>query len=97
MKPTTYNLPTKLTKEIGQIARQSERSRSYVVRKLLESALTGTDRLAALTAIAAAELEDEAANRQHERGPNSGQIIADSSADGHRRLAALGEIAKGSK
>jgi predicted transcriptional regulator len=98
MKPTSVALPSELTERIDQVARDSERSRSYVVRKLLENALTGDDRLRALEEIAAAGLEANAAERAYRvRGPNPCQVIAESATDGHARLAAMGKIAKGGK
>jgi predicted transcriptional regulator len=96
MKPTSVALPSELTARIDSVARQSDRSRSYVVRKLLENALTGADRLRALEEIAAAGVEENAAKRAYRvRGPNPGQVIAESATDGHARLAAMGKIAKG--
>jgi predicted transcriptional regulator len=97
MKPTTYNLPDELTDRIGQVARDSERSRSFVVRKLLEQSLTGADRLRALEAVAAEGLAEFAAEHARERGPNPGQIIAASSTEGHARLRAFDEIAAGNR
>ncbi|MGO9036433.1 MAG: ribbon-helix-helix protein, CopG family [Steroidobacteraceae bacterium] len=95
MKPATFNLPAELTDKIGQIACDSERSRSYVVRKLLESALTGEERLEALKQIAAQGLED--ANAPRERAPNATAVIANSCSDGRNRLDALQRIANGGK
>ena len=98
MKPTSVALPSELTERIDQVARDSERSRSYVVRKLLENALTGDDRLRALEELAAAGLEANAAEREARvRGPNPGEIIAESSTDGHDRLRALHRIAAGNR
>jgi predicted transcriptional regulator len=98
MKITSVSLPTGLTDRLDEVARDSERSRSYVVRKLLENALTGEDRLRALEAIAAAGLEANAAERAARvRGPNPGGIIAESSTDGHDRLRALSRIAAGNR
>jgi predicted transcriptional regulator len=98
MKPTSVALPSELTARIDSVARQSDRSRSYVVRKLLENALTGEDRLRALEAIAAAGLEANAAERAARvRGPNPGEVIAESSADGHARLNAMKKIAAGNR
>ena len=98
MKPTSVALPSELTARIDNVARQSDRSRSYVVRKLLENALTGEDRLHALEEIAAAGLEANAAERAAcVRGPNPGEIIAESSTDGHDRLRALNRIAAGNR
>lgn len=58
MKITSVSLPYELTDRIDQVARESERSRSFIVRKLLEKALSGPERLAALEAIANLELGD---------------------------------------
>ena len=90
--------PADLVRRLDEIAQVTDRTRNYVARRLLEHSVTGADRLKALQAISAAELEQfEAAVGERERGPNPGNVIAESSADGHRRLAALAEIAKGSK
>lgn len=97
MKITSVSLPTELTDRIDQVARDSERSRSFVVRKLLERSLTGKERLAALEEIAAQGLEEYAAKHAREPGQNPGEIIAESSTDGHRRLDAMQKIAKGGK
>jgi predicted transcriptional regulator len=98
MKITSVSLPTGLTDRLDQVARDSERSRSYVVRKLLENALTGDDRLRALEELAAAGLEANAAERAARvRGPNPGEIIAESSTDGHARLNAMKKIAAGNR
>jgi Arc/MetJ-type ribon-helix-helix transcriptional regulator len=97
MKITSVSLPTELTEKIDQVARDSERSRSFVVRKLLESALTGQERLDALQAIADAGPADYAANATRERGPNATAVIAESCADGRARLDALQKIAAGKK
>jgi predicted transcriptional regulator len=90
-------LPEHLAKEIDKAAAADDRSRSAYIRRTLERAVTGHDRLAALEEIAAEGLEDYAANVTRERGPNPGQVIAESSTDGHRRLEALEKIAKGAK
>jgi metal-responsive CopG/Arc/MetJ family transcriptional regulator len=58
MKITSVSLPHELTDRIDQVARESERSRSWLIRKMLERALTGQERLEALQQIANAELED---------------------------------------
>ena len=97
MKPTSVALPSDLTDRIDQVARQSERSRSYVVRKLLENALTGADRLHALEEIAATGLDEYAAPHAREPAPNPGQVIADTLTDGHARLRALNKIAAGNR
>jgi predicted transcriptional regulator len=98
MKITSVSLPIALTDQLDQVARQSDRSRSYVVRKLLENALTGEDRLHALEEIAAAGLEENAAERAYRvRGPNPGQVISESSTDGHARLNAMKKIAAGNR
>jgi predicted transcriptional regulator len=95
MRITTVNLPEELTDRIDHVARASERSRSFVVRKLLEQSLTAADRLAALEAIADAGLEE--ANAPRERVSNATEVISESCVEGRRRLDALGEIAKGGK
>jgi predicted transcriptional regulator len=97
MRITTVNLPEELTDRIDEVARASERSRSYTVRKLLESALTGADRQAALDAIAAQGLEDYAENGRRERAPNPSEVIAAASTAGQRMLDAHRKIAKGAK
>ena len=97
MKPVTYNLPAALTDRIGEVARDSERSKSFVVRKLLEQSLNGVDRLAALQAIADKGLADFEANAVRERMPNPAAVIAKASVDGHARLSALKRIAKAAK
>jgi predicted transcriptional regulator len=97
MKPATFNLPAELTDRIGQVARASDRSRSYVVRKLLEQSLTGQERLEALKALADAGLEDYAENAKRERAPNASEAIAESCVDGHARLASLQKIAAGNR
>jgi hypothetical protein len=75
-------------------AQAARRSRSQTVDMLLSNALTGEDRLRALEEIAAAGLEASAAERAYRvRGPNPGQVIAESSTDGHDRLRALNRIA----
>jgi predicted transcriptional regulator len=91
MKITSVALSNELTDRIDQVARDSERSRSYVVRKLLENSLTGADRLRALESIAATELE--ASNTPRERAPNASALIAESCPDGRARLEALKKIA----
>jgi predicted transcriptional regulator len=95
MRITTVNLPEELTDRIDQVARDSERSRSFVVRKLLEHSLTAADRLAALQAISDAGLEDY--NAPRERAPNATEVIAESCADGRARLDALQKIAAGNR
>jgi predicted transcriptional regulator len=97
MKPTTYNLPSDLTDKIDQVAIASERSRSFVVRKLLERSLTGQDRMAALQAVADAGLEAYADAASATRAPNATEIIAESCADGRARQDALQKIAAGNR
>jgi predicted transcriptional regulator len=89
MKITSVSLPHELTDRIDQAARHADRSRSWLIRKMLERALTGADRLAALEAIAAAELE--AANVERVPAPNASEVIAAASADGSRALLAAHE------
>jgi len=98
MKPTSVALPSELTERIDQVARDSERSRSYVVRKLLENALTGEDRLRALEAIAAAGLEANAAERaSRPRAPNATAIAAAGSTAGHDAVRVHQKIAAGNR
>jgi predicted transcriptional regulator len=95
MKIVTISLPNELTNRIDQVASDSERSRSFVVRKLLENSLNAQDRVAALQAIADAEIEE--ANAPREGAPNATAVISESCVEGHRQLAALGEIAAGNR
>jgi predicted transcriptional regulator len=99
MKPTTYNLPSDLTDKIDQVAIASERSRSFVVRKLLEHSLTATERMAALDAVASEGLREFADAAGTPRALNATEAIAspESCADGPGRLAALEKIAAGRK
>jgi predicted transcriptional regulator len=98
MKPTSVALPSELTERIDQVARDSERSRSYVVRKLLENALTGEDRLRALEAIADAGLEANAAERaSRPRAPNATAIAAAGSTAGHDAVRVHQKIAAGNR
>ena len=92
MKITSVSLPTELTDKIDQAARRIDRSRSWVIRNLLENP---ESRLDALKQIADAGLEAYHAPR--ERAPNATDVIADSCDEGRRRLAALEKIAKGAK
>lgn len=94
---TTICLPEELHARVDAVARESERSRSYVVRKLLEQSLTGADRLTALQAIADQGLAEYDQSHSRERGPNPGEVIAASAEDGHARLRALNKIAKAGK
>ncbi|MGO9992860.1 MAG: hypothetical protein ACLPTF_10175 [Steroidobacteraceae bacterium] len=84
-------LPGPLLKALDEEAQAQDRPRSYVARKLLERALTGQERLAALEALAAAELE--AANVERVPGPNASEVIAAASAEGRAMLAAHEKIA----
>jgi Arc/MetJ-type ribon-helix-helix transcriptional regulator len=97
MKITSVSLPCQLTDKIDQVARHSDRSRSSVIRILLERSLTGASRLEALQAVADQGLEAYDAEHARAPGPNPGQVIADSSTDGHARLDALQKIAKGTR
>ena len=97
MKITSVALPDDLTDKIDQVARDSERSRSFVIRKMLENSLTGADRLTALQAVADAGLQKYAQSHSRERAPNPGEIVAASATDGHARIAALNKIARGGK
>jgi hypothetical protein len=79
-------------------AQAARRSRSQTVDMLLSNALTGEDRLRALEAIADAGLEENAAERAARvRGPHPGEVIAESSTDGHARLNAMKKIAAGNR
>lgn len=89
--------PADLVRRIDDIARETDRSRNYIARKLLENSLAGPDRVAALNEVAAAGLEEYAANAKRDRPPNPGQVIAEASADGHARLNALQKIAAGNR
>jgi predicted transcriptional regulator len=84
--------PADLVRRIDDIARDTDRSRNYVARKLLEKSLTGADRVAALGAISAAEVA--AANAPRERTPNASELIAESCTDGRARLDGLSTIAR---
>jgi predicted transcriptional regulator len=95
MKITSVSLSHELTDRIDQVARESERSRSWLIRKMLERALTGEERLEALQAIADAEIEE--ANMPREKGPNATAVISESCVEGRRRLDALREIAAGNQ
>jgi predicted transcriptional regulator len=98
MKITSVSLPPGLTDRLDQVARDSERSRSYVVRKLLENALTGDDRLHALEEIAAAGLEAGAAERaSRPRAPNATAIAAAGSTAGHDAVRVHQKIAAGNR
>ncbi|MGO9039042.1 MAG: hypothetical protein ACLPV2_16245 [Steroidobacteraceae bacterium] len=90
-------LPAPLIKALDDEAQAQDRPRSYIARKLLEKALSGADRLAALQAISAAELEAAAADGDRERAPNASEIISQSCADGRARLDALQKIASGNR
>lgn len=89
--------PADLVRLIDGIAQATERTRNYVARKLLEQSLTGEDRMQALQAIAAAGLDDYAANAKRGRAPNATALIAEASVEGHARLRALNKIAKGAR
>jgi hypothetical protein len=88
-----------LLKALDQEAQAQDRPRSYVVRKLLERSLTGTERMAALDAVAAEGLREFADSANAPRALNATEAIAspESCADGHGRLAALEKIAAGRK
>jgi predicted transcriptional regulator len=87
-----------LVRRIDNIAAATDRSRHYIACKLLEQSLTAPDRLHALEEIAAAGLEANAAERAAcVRGPNPGEIISESSTDGHARLNAMQKIAAGNR
>ncbi len=96
MKITSVALPIDLTGKIDELARQSERSRSFVIRKLLEHSLTAEERMAALKAIAEYGLEDYA-NTAHERAPNPAAIVAAASTEGKAMLTAHEKIASGNR
>src|ERR1700722_8155422 len=97
MKPTSIALPDELTGRIDQIAREADRSRSWVIRTLLERSMTGAERQDALNAIAAQGLEEYAANANREKAPNATAVISEASVEGHARLRALNKIAKGAR
>jgi predicted transcriptional regulator len=97
MKITSVALPAELAERIDQAARHADRSRSWIIRNLLERSLTGAQRLEALEAIADAGLADYAANATPEQAPNASEVIAESCADGRARLDALQKIAAGKK
>jgi predicted transcriptional regulator len=89
--------PADLVRRIDNIAAATDRSRHYVARKLLENSLTGEDRLAALQAIADAELEASAAARTREKAPNATQVISENSTAGHNAVRAHQAIAAGGR
>jgi predicted transcriptional regulator len=84
-----------LVRRIDDIAQATDRSRHYVARKLLENSLTGEDRLAALQAIADAELEAHVATRP--RAPNATQVVAENSTSGHAAVLTHQKIAQGTR
>jgi predicted transcriptional regulator len=86
-----------LVRRIDDIAQAADRTRHYVARKLLERALTGEDRLHALEEIAAAGLEEFAANSNRPRAPNATEVIAAASTAGHAALLAHQRIAAGNR
>ena len=91
-------LPGPLLKALDQEAQAQDRPRSYVVRKLLENALTGADRMAALNAVASEGLREFADSANAPRPLNATEVIAtEPCADGAGRLAALEKIAAGRK
>jgi predicted transcriptional regulator len=97
MRITSVSLPDSLTERLDSVARQSDRSRSYVVRKLLEQSLTGADRLHALEQIAAQGLEENAAARTREKEPNATALISEASVEGHAAVRAHQTIAAGNR
>lgn len=98
LRITTVNLPEELQDRIDEVARASERSRSFVIRRLLEQSLSATDRAAALAAVAADGLEQYAAEHApRERPANPAEVISAASTDGHSRLNALKKIAAGNR
>ena len=92
MQITSVALPETLVERIDQTAAAADRSRSYVIKKLLEHSLTAADRATALDMLAAAEVA--AANAPRARAENAGQLIAESCADGRARLDGLSKIAR---
>lgn len=92
-------LPGPLLKALDQEAQAQDRPRSYVVRKLLERSLSGTERMAALNAVAAECLREfsDAANAPRPPGGTEAIATSESCADGHGRLAALEKIAAARK
>jgi predicted transcriptional regulator len=95
MRITTVNLPEELTSRIDEVARDSERSRSFIIRKLLEHSLTAETRMAALDAVAEQGLAEYAKPRKP--APNASELIAESCGDGRARLDALQRIGGGVK
>jgi predicted transcriptional regulator len=92
-------LPGPLLKALDLEAQAQDRPRSYVVRKLLERSLSGTERMEALNAVAAEGLREFADAAVVPRALNATEVIAspESCTDGHGRLAALEKIAAGRK
>jgi predicted transcriptional regulator len=84
-----------LARRLDDFAGSIERTRNFVARKLLENALTAENRVAALQAISDAGRAEYAANATRADAPNATEIIAASSTEGHARLRALNEIARG--
>jgi predicted transcriptional regulator len=95
MRITTVNLPEELQDRIDEVARHSDRSRSSVIRILLERSLTGADRMTALDAVAAQGLREFADAGKAPRARSATELIGskESCADGAGRLAALEKIA----
>jgi predicted transcriptional regulator len=62
MKPVTFNLPDEQSAWLGEVSRASERSKSFIIRKLIERAQTGDQRLEALSQIAAAGLAESSSD-----------------------------------
>jgi predicted transcriptional regulator len=89
MKTLSIQLKPETVAQIDQSAQRDGRPRSQYIRRILERALTGEERLKALQAIAAAELE--AANVERVPAPNASEVIAAASADGSRALLAAHE------
>ena len=97
MARTTENicltLPGPLLKALEAAAQAQDRPRSYIVRKLLERSLTGQDRLTALEEVAAAGLEQYAAEHAP-RVPVPNRVT---SAEGNARIAEFTQIAERNK
>jgi Arc/MetJ-type ribon-helix-helix transcriptional regulator len=65
MKITSVSLDQETTDRLDELARGADRSRSFVVRKLLESALDGESRIRALDAIAEINIMETCMSKNH--------------------------------
>jgi metal-responsive CopG/Arc/MetJ family transcriptional regulator len=94
----TVSLPRAVLDQVDAAAQKERRTRSNFIRTALERSLTGADRLAALQEIAAAGLEEYAADHApRERPANPAQIVAEASTEGQRMLDAHRAIAAGNR